>query len=413
MGSSVLASAATESGPAVSLFVIAACAVLAPLVARSSRGLVPATVVLIGLGVIVGPEVLGWAHADGLSMVRDLGMGFLFLLAGYEVDTTALRGRQGRFAWLAWLVSFVVATTIAMALLPGGFGTAAALGLAVTSTALGALVPILRDRGLLTSPLGRSVMVHGAVGELGPVIAMAVLFNSDSVSIGVSIASAVGILGVFTLVAIVAAVVPGRVLRRAPDVYHHIVGASSGTTQMGMRLVVLLLTGLMAVASALQIDVVLGAFAAGLVLRRLVPEGDHGPEERIDTIAYSLFIPVFFVMSGMALSISAVAEAPEIMLGALAGILLLRGGGVFLVERFAPTGSGLDTREDTQVALYAASGLPIIVAVTELAVSNELMTHEVAANLVAAGSVSLLVFPYLAARWRARTAAPQTSGSPG
>ena len=182
---------------------------------------------------------------------------------------------------------------------------------------------------------------------------------------------------------------------------------------MGMRLVVLLLTGLMAVASALQIDVVLGAFAAGLVLRRLVPEGDHGPEERIDAIAYSLFIPVFFVMSGMALSISAVAEAPQIMLGALAGILLLRGGGVFLIERFAPTGSGLDTREDTQVALYAASGLPIIVAVTELAVTNELMTHAVAANLVAAGSVSLLVFPYLAARLRARTAAAQTAGSSG
>ena len=96
MGSSVLASATTESGPAVSLFVIAACAVLAPLLARTSRGLVPATVVLIVLGVIVGPEVLGWAHADGLSMLRDLGMGFLFLLAGYEVDTTALRGRQGR-----------------------------------------------------------------------------------------------------------------------------------------------------------------------------------------------------------------------------------------------------------------------------------------------------------------------------
>ena len=402
MGSIVIASAATSSGPAISLFVIAACAVLAPLLARATRGLVPATVVLIGLGVIVGPAAFGWAHADGLDILRDLGMGFLFLLAGYEVDTTALRGRQGRFAWLAWLLSFAAATTIAMVLLPGGFGTAAALGLAVTSTALGALVPILRDRGLLTSPMGRSVMVHGAVGELGPVIAMALLFNSDSVSIGLSIVSAVAILGLFTLIAVVAAVVPARVLRRAPEIYHRIVGASSGTTQMGLRLVVLLLTGLMAVASVLQIDVVLGAFAAGLVLRRLVPEDDHGPEQRIDTVAYSLFIPLFFVMSGMALSISAVVQAPQIMLGALAGILILRGGGVFLVERYASTGAGLDSREDTQVALYAASGLPIIVAVTELAVTNDLMTHEVAANLVAAGSVSLLIFPWIAAHLRAR-----------
>jgi len=165
-----------------------------------------------------------------------------------------------------------------------------------------------------------------------------------------------------------------------------------------MRLVLWMLGVLMAVAAVFELDVVLGAFAAGFILRRLVPEKfGEAVEQRLDIVGYSLLIPVFFVCSGMTIDPRAVVDKPWLLCILVPLIYVVRGLPVLIRELFFTTGSQLtNVREKIQLSLYAATALPIIAAVTEVAVESQLLSEENASLLVAAGSVTVLIFPFIA-----------------
>ena len=377
----------------LSLFWIASALVVSPVVVRAARGLVPDVVVLLVLGCLIGPSVLAVAEVGaGVELVRELGLGLLFLLAGTEIDPATLRARQGRQAILTWLLCLGLALAVAWAFIPDAtFSAAAVLAIAVTSTALGALLPILKERGQLETPLGTAVLTHGAVGELMPIMAMALLLSTRSTWVSA------GVLLAFFALAVAVAVVPRRLVMRVPGIRAALVEGVDTTAQTAMRVIFWLLLTLMAAASVFELDVVLGAFAAGFILRAVRPEGFHALEERLEATAYGFFIPVFFVTSGMNVDVAAVAQAPVLLLSFIVMILVLRGGVVWLRERVSRTGSGLtDPGDRRRLALYAATGLPIIVAVTELGVSRELMPEDIAGVLVAAGALTVLIFPFLA-----------------
>lgn len=395
----ILLTSADGGDPIVSLFWIALVAVAAPLLAAATRRLIPDVVLLLVLGCVIGPHVLGWASTGGgVSLVREIGLGMLFLLAGYEIDTEALRGRAGKHAWLTWLLCVAVGMAMAWALVPEHDTTVMlVLALCLTSTALGTLLPILKSTGEAATPLGSAVLTHGAVGELGPVIAMALLLSTRTAWLSA------GVLAAFAALAVVVAVLPRRTIGRIPGVRRVLYDGARGTTQTALRIVFLLLLTLMALASVFDLDVVLGAFAAGIILRRLTPADSHWVEERLEAVAFSFFIPVFFVTSGMGIDVSAVGGAPLILVSFVAMILLARGVPVWLRERYTDTGSGLTEKGDhVRLGLYAATGLPIIVAVTELAVSRDLMPDDIASILVAAGAVTVLLFPLAARMTRSR-----------
>ncbi|MGX1807218.1 cation:proton antiporter [Nocardia sp. NPDC055321] len=393
--------------PMVSLFWIALAAVLAPLVSRLLRGVVPAVVLLLLAGVAVGPFALGWAGtAGGVDLLSELGLGMLFLLAGYELDPKLLGGRSGRTAWLTWCVSAVVAIALVTVWAADADITARiAVAIAMTSTALGTLLPIVKQDGLLDKPLGRAVLAHGAVGELAPVLAMSVLLTSRSVG------AALVTLVFFLLAAAIIGLVPQRMLDRVPG-FARVLGDSNSTEQLPVRGVFLLLIVLMTIAEVSDLDVVLGAFAAGLILRRLIAAGHPEVESSLETIGYGILIPVFFVVSGMGIDIGAVAGEPLLWLLFVLSIAVARGIPVLLSERFVPHGANLaDRRERVQLALYAATGLPIIVAVTNVATSSGLMPQDLASTLVAAGATTVLLFPLLARLLGRATGAPKAQGA--
>jgi Kef-type K+ transport system membrane component KefB len=174
---------------------------------------------------------------------------------------------------------------------------------------------------------------------------------------------------------------------------------SETTGQTTVRLTILLLVSLGAVAAAFELDAVLAAFAAGFVLRRALPGGDERLEAKLDGLAFGLLIPVFFVTSGMAIDPEAVAQEPEDLIIFVLLIVLVRGGPVYAAAHFERDADGArrPPRESLQVALYGATGLPIIVAVTSVAVSSGQMTSTNASVLVAGGAVTVLFFPMLAA----------------
>lgn len=401
---------------AVSLFWIVFAAVLAPLVAAAvPRRLVPEVVLLLVAGMLIGPYATGVAElGPEIGMLRELGLGMLFLLAGYELDPRELTGRGGRRALVTWATCLALAFAVVAVLgVSGRVDAEVAVAIALTSTALGTLLPILRDRDLLGTSLGRIVMGHGAVGELGPVVAMAVLLGARG-----ALASLLVLAG-FVIAAVVVAMVPSRMIRSGSRALAVIRMGAETTSQTTVRAVMLLLAALIALAAVFDLDIILGAFAAGFILRRAVPDGDARLEAKLDGLAFGLLIPVFFVASGMTVDVTAVAAHPGVLVVFLALLLLVRGVPVFVATRFERGPHGrplLDRRERLQVALYATTGLPIIVAVTGVAVDAGQMTPANASILVAAGAVTVLVMPLLAsllAPARTADAAADHSGSRG
>lgn len=377
----------------VSLFVIAACAMAAPLLSVLTRRRIPDVVWLLVLGVLVGPHGFGWAgEGEGVGLIRELGLGLLFLLAGFEVDAGSLRGRQGRWAMLTWLVSLGAGWGLAALILPAATTQQAlALAICVSSTALGTLLPILKEAGTATSPLGHGVLTHGAVGELGPVVTMSVLLGSRSPT------STMLVFAVFVVGALLAALVPARLSAALPSLTRFIVRGTNTTLQTMLRVVFLLLTALMALTAVLGLDIVLGAFVAGAIVRVFVPRDDRALERKLTVVGYSFLIPVFFVTSGMTIDVTVVARMWPLLLGLLLLILVARGVPVWLAERAGRTGSGITSpRDQVRLGLYSAAGLPIIVAVTDLAVAERLMSQNIASVLVAAGAATVLVFPFVA-----------------
>ncbi|MGW0040500.1 cation:proton antiporter [Rhodococcus sp. NPDC003348] len=398
-----------------SLFWIALCAVIAPLLAGLvPRKLVPEVVLLLIAGIVIGPHVLDLAvQGPEIGLLRELGLGMLFLLAGYEIDTDELTGRGGRRALVTWLVCLALAfTVIGLLGMAEVINAEVAIAIALTSTALGTLLPILKDSGVIDTRLGKTVLNHGAVGELGPVVAMAVLLGSRG-TVGSLI-----VLALFAAAAVGVAFIPATVRREGSKVLSIIRLGSETTAQTTVRLTILLLVSLGALASIFDVDGILAAFAAGFILRRAFPRGDEKLEAKLDGLAFGLLIPIFFVTSGMSIDVSAVAAHPGVLVAFFLLILLVRGLPVFVAERFDRGGDGAQqpptVRERARVALYAATGLPLIVAVTEVAVNAGQMTTANASILVAAGAITVLLLPtaasLLGGSRRDAAAVPQPAG---
>lgn len=390
----VLAAGNVESNPLVSFAWIMAAAVMAPLISWATGKRVPAVVLLIGAGILIGPHWLGLASTEGgVGLLKQLGLGMLFLLAGYEINPAMIRSREGRTSATTWLVCMGLSFAGACVLLqPHNTSTAVVLAIAFTSTAVGTLMPIMKQQQVLHTPVGRSLLVHGAIGEIFPIFAMALLLSARSTWVTAIVLAA------FFVIALVVAAIPRTVRFLLPWTARAMVLNAGATNQTVMRLVLWMLGVLMAIAAVFELDVVLGAFAAGFILRRLVPEKfGEAVEQRLDIVGYSLLIPVFFVCSGMTIDPQAVVDKPWLLCILVPLIYVVRGLPVLIRELFFTTGSQLtNVREKIQLSLYAATALPIIAAVTEVAVESQLLSEENASLLVAAGSVTVLIFPFIA-----------------
>lgn len=373
---------------------IMAAALLAPVISSLTRGVIPAVVLLLGLGVAIGPYGAGLAELDGgITMLSELGLGMLFLLAGYEVDFGKIRSRQGGRAALTWLASFLVAGGIAIAILgPDDLDLAVVMALVLTSTALGTLMPILAQQNMHGTRVGDSVLVHGAMGELLPVFAMAILLSTHS-----TLESALVLMAFFLVGGLVVAV-PRTVVKIAPVLGKALKASDTSENQVVVRTVMLVLAILMGVAAAFELDVALGAFAAGVIANQVVPDAyKERFTARLDKIGYGLLIPVFFVVSGMKIDTGAVVDNIWLVLAFVPLVGITRGLPVALHEFLGKTGSGLQGwREKVQLGLYSATALPIIVAVTEVAESSGIIDSSATAVLVAGGAITVLVYPLLA-----------------
>jgi Kef-type K+ transport system membrane component KefB len=368
-----------------SLLIVSLLAALTPLVAGLlQRPRVPQVVLLILGGILVGPQVFGWADPDSIELISNVGLGFLFLLAGYELELDLFRERSGRIAIVAWLVTVVIALAVTGALEAIGFVRAfVPIALGLTTTALGTLLPILRDNNMLGGRFGSYILAAGAVGEFLPIIAIAIFLGSNGRFLGILSLLAMGALALLFTRA--PALVRGERIARILREGEH------ATSQTTLRWTIFLLFALLVIAADFGLDVVLGAFLAGIVLRRWAPLDVHALEGKLDAVGYGFFIPVFFVSSGMNLDLDSILKAPARLFVFFGLLLVVRGmPALFLYRR------DLEVVQRIQMTLLTATALPLLVALSEIGLSTGHMLPENAAALVGAGVLSVMVFPAIA-----------------
>jgi Kef-type K+ transport system membrane component KefB len=359
---------------------------LAPFVTALVPGRrVPQVVILIAGGVLVGPHVLGLAQAQSVELISTVGLGFLFLMVGYESEPSMLFEHSGRLAIVAWVISAVAALVVVGLLEVTGFVHAfVPVAIGLTTTTLGTLLPILRENNLMTGDFNRYVIAAGATGELLPILAIAVFLTAGSTY--VALLSLVSIGGLAVVLSFVPRLMPSRWARR-------ILAEGEGTTsQTTLRWTIAMLFVLLTFASRFGLDVVLGAFLAGIVLRTWAPPSDKPAlDDKLDAIGYGFFIPVFFVTSGMGLDVQSIVASPTRLIVFFVLLLCVRGLPALLVYRNA-----LPAPERLQMVFITATALPLLVALSQIGLANGTMLPENAAALVGAGVLSVVVFPGVA-----------------
>lgn len=374
-----------------SLVLICLAAVIAPLLAEWLRRLrIPAVVLEIGLGIVIGPQVLNLAQPDELVQAfASLGLCFLMFLAGFDIDLDRVKGAPLKRALAGWVISLAIAFALAFVLTETGVVVSTLLiGLVLTTTALGTLLPMLRDSGMAETRLGAFVLAIGSVGEFGPIVAIALLLTGDNP------ARTSLLLVAFIVLAVVAALLAAR--PTPPRVVGLLSKHLNSSSQLPVRLSVLAVVLLVWVASELGLDVLLGAFTAGVVVR-LFSQGDDAPvvASKLEAIGFGFMIPVFFVVSGMTFDVAALASDPTTLLRLplFCGLfLVVRGIPALLLYRDRPL------RERGALAFFSATALPLVVVITGIGTATGRILPVNAAALVGAGMLSVLVYPLLAFR---------------
>lgn len=371
-------------------FLLPLLAVLAPVLARGLGRWVriPIVVFELVLGIVAGPGLLGWIQpSDLFDQLANFGLAMLFFMAGAEIRFAAIAGRPVRRASLGWLISLVAGVLAGFVLSPDA--GAAVIGVALCSTALGTLMPIVRDAKELDTPFGQAIIAVGAVGEFGPLIAISLFLGTRN-------------FGAATLVLVgfvlIAALAIWFALRTGHGGLHRVVNATLHTSgQFAVRLVFLILGGLVAVSLWLDLDMLLGAFTAGivwqLIMRGAKPADRVAVESKVEAVAFGFFVPVFFLHTGVTFDLRAlITDWRTLVLLPIFALLLLVIRG--LPARLAAP-AGTSRRDRWAMTMLGATGLPIIVAVTTIGTHQHLISTGLAAALVGAGMLSVLLYPLI------------------
>lgn len=370
--------------------VAAIAAVLAGMI--SSRLVVPVVVLELVLGIAIGPEALGIAEADPfVDFFSNLGLGMLFFFAGYEIDFERIKGQPLKLAALGWALSLVLAYALGGLLAAAGIVLSLVfVGSAMATTAIGTLIPILRDAGELKSRFGTYLLGAGAMGEFGPILLITLVFSTKT-----AIENAL-ILIAFVIVAVLAGLIAVRSVGKNWDLFERTLETSS---QLAIRVTVVIVFALAALAASLGLDLLLGGFVAGVILR-LALRGREVEvlESKLTAVGYGFLIPFFFVVSGINVNLSALLDDPIRFLEVPMFVVL------FLVVRGTPAlllyRGVLAARDRAALAFFSATELPLVVAITTIAVEEGHMRSSTAASLIVAAICSTAIFPIVGLKLR-------------
>jgi Kef-type K+ transport system membrane component KefB len=388
-----------------SFFVIVLAAAVAAVTVSTVPGrfVPPVVVVELLLGILVGPQILDIAGTDSfIEFFSNLGLGMLFFFAGYEIDFERIRGKPLELGAVGWLLSIVLAYGIGGALAAAGIVVSFLYtGSAMATTAIGTLIPILRDSGELKSRFGTYLLAAGGIGEFGPILLVTLVLST-----GHPLHEA-AILIAFVVLALAMALVSVRLAWRGWPALERTFETSS---QLAVRITVVLVFGLVLLAGKLGLDVLLGGFVAGMIVR-LALKGHELKvfESKLTAVGFGFFVPFFFITSGIEFDLGALGSVTALLKLAMffCLFLIVRGAPAMLLYR-----NVLQRRQRAALAFYSATELPLVVAITTIATQTGHMKTSTAAGLVGAAMLSTLVFPFVGRALLERAVAASETGPP-
>jgi len=364
----------------------------------------PVVVIELLLGILIGPQVLDLAHSDGfVDFFSNLGLGMLFFFAGYEIDFERIRGRPLALGAVGWLVSLALAYGIGGVLAAAGVILSLVYtGSALATTAIGTLIPILRDNRELDTRFGTYLLAAGSVGEFGPILLITLVLSTTHP------VHEAAILVAFIALAILLALASMRLAWRGFPALERTLESSS---QLAIRIAVLLVFGLLFLAGELGLDILLGGFVAGMITRAAFRGREVTVfESKLTAVGFGFLVPFFFIDSGIEFDLDALGSAS-------AQLKLLLFFGLFLVVRGVPAmllyRRLLALRDRTALAFFCATELPLVVAITTIATETGHMRTSTAAGLVGAAMLSTLVYPFVGLGLRRGAVEGPVSGVPG
>ena len=387
------------------LAIVAAAALAAPLaLGLFPRIRLPAIVLEIVLGIVIGPQVLGWVSIDTpIQVMSLLGLAFLLLLAGLEVEYERLRGRPLRLTALGFAISFGLALLIGLGLHESGLVKWPLLiGIALSASSLGIVIPVMKDAGQVGTPFGQLVVAGASIAEIATIVLLSLFFSEETSSIGVRLVL-LGLFGLF-VVAVGAAVVGAEHSLRISAT---LLRLQDTTAEIRIRASFLLLAVFVVLAERLELEAILGAFFAGAIINLV--DRDRAmthPQFRakLEAVGYGVFVPFFFVSTGVRLDLDALFASAETIarVPIFLGALLLARGLPALVYRPLTTGT-----QTAAAALLQATSLSFLVVAGQIGVQLDLIRPATYAALVAAGLLSVLLFPLMALRLIRGAAKPE------
>ena len=340
-------------------------------------------------GIVIGPSVLGLVEIDAtIEVLALVGLAFILFLSGLEIDFDQLRGRPLRLAAAGWAASFAIAVLAGFVLEAAGVvDTPLLVAIILCATSLGVVVAVLKDAGEIASPFGQLVIAAGSIADFGAIILLSLLFSGEG-GVGSTLLLLGGLAGIAAAV-VAAATGAGRSLA----IRHDLRRLQDTTAQIRVRGAVLLMIGFVALAEAFGLEAILGAFAAGAILSLLDRDREMTHPDfrrKLEAIGFGFVIPVFFVASGVRFDLDALLGEPSNLAMVpvfLAALVVVRGLPALLYRGL------LDGRRSAVAGLLQATSLPFIVAATAIGQELGLLTSAQAAGLIAAGLLSVLLFP--------------------
>src|SRR3954452_4748312 len=383
------------------LLLVVAVAFAAPfLLGLAPRLRLPSVVVEIVAGIVIGPSVLGWVHVDEpLAVLSLIGLVLLLFLAGLEIEFEHLRGRVLKLAFGGWIVSFAIAIAAGLVLKAAGLVDSPLLvAIILAATSLGIIIPVLKDAGEISTTFGQLVVAAGTIAEFCGIILLSPFFFGGIILLSLFFSGEGGVGSTVVLLvslsAIGAAVLFAvRGAERSKAVMRDLLRLQDTTAQIRVRGAWLLMIGFVALAEAFGLEAILGAFAAGAILTLVDRDAFMTPPQfraKLDAVGFGVFIPVFFVASGIRFDLNALLDHPSNLVKVpifLAALFLVRGLPALLYRGF------VGARRTAVAAVLQSTSLPFIVAATTIGQELGLLDGAQSAALIAAGLLSVLIFP--------------------
>jgi Kef-type K+ transport system membrane component KefB len=371
--------------------VLAVAAAVPLILAAVPRVPVPGPVLEIVAGIVLGPAVLNLVKPDpAVRLLSTIGLAFLLFLAGLEIDVRHFRGPRARLTGLALGLSALLALIIGIVLHAAGIVESPLLvGIILIATSLGLVIPILKDAGVADRPVGQFAIAGASLGEVSSVVLLSLFFSGRAAAIGPKLLL-LSLLGVLVVLVVIATLR----IERSTWITGMLDRLADTSAQIRIRLSMLLVVGLGAVATHLGFEAILGAFIAGAILRLVDTDAERKHplfHPKLDAIGYGFLIPVFFVTSGLTFNLSVLFSSASTVLRVplfLLALLVVRGLPAVLYRSAL-----VSIRDVAAVGLLQATSLPFIVAATTIGLQLHAIRPANAAALVAAGLFSVIIFP--------------------